>query len=101
MFKEVRLHKRKEMGNKRLGGLLPWQTIHSSSKEQEKSIAEIGEWKSEDGSVERRERERDDLQACIVVLYIRYCTITSCLSGGEIRGDCCSPRAQNLSAGFL
>lgn len=70
MFKEVRLHKRKEMGNKRLGGLLPWQTIHSSSKEQEKSSAEIGEWKSEDGSVERREREREMI--CRHVLW--FCT---------------------------
>lgn len=66
MFKEVRLHKRKEMGNKRLGGLLLWQAIHSSSKELQKRRAEIGGWKSEDGCVERRE------MICRHVLW--YCT---------------------------
>lgn len=36
LFKEVRLHKREEMGNKRLGELLVWQAIHCSSKELRK-----------------------------------------------------------------
>lgn len=51
MFKEVRLHKRGEMGNKRLGGLLLWQAIHSGSKELQRRRAEAGEWKSEDGEM--------------------------------------------------
>lgn len=68
LFKEVRLHKREEMGNKRLGGLLPWQAIHSSSKEQQKRRAEIGEWKSEDGKMSVARRE----MICRHVLW--YCT---------------------------
>lgn len=51
LFKEVRLHKRGETGNKRLGELLLWQAIHSSSKELQKRRAEIGEWKSDDGEM--------------------------------------------------
>lgn len=73
MFKEVRLHAREAMGNKRVGGLLLRQAIHSSSKHLQKGRAQIGEWKSEDEENECGE-ERDDLQACIVVLYIMYCT---------------------------
>lgn len=68
MFKEVRLHKREEMGNKRLGGLLPWQAIHSSSEELQKRRAEIGEWKSEDGKMSVAGRE----MICRHVLW--YCT---------------------------
>lgn len=79
MFKEVRLHKREEMGNKRLGGLLLRQAIHSSSKELQKSRAEIGEWKSEDGKMNVARREM------ICRHHILYCTITSCLSDSEIR----------------
>lgn len=39
------------------GGLLSWQAIHSSSKEQQKRRGEIGKWKSEDRkiSVEKEE----------------------------------------------
>lgn len=68
MFKEVRLHKREEMGNKRLGELLLWQAIHSSSKEQQKRRAEIGEWKSEDRKMSVARRE----MICRHVLW--YCT---------------------------
>lgn len=42
---------RGEMGNKRPGGLLLWQAIHSSSEVLEKGEAEIGEWRSEDGEM--------------------------------------------------
>ena len=68
MFKEVRLHKREEMGNKRLGGLLLWQAIHSSSKELQKRRAAIGEWKSEDGKMSVARGE----MICRHVLW--YCT---------------------------
>lgn len=57
LFKEVHLQKREEMGNKRLGELLPWQAIHSSSKERQKRRAKIGEWKSEDGKMSVAEGE--------------------------------------------
>lgn len=77
MFKEVHLHKREEMGNKRLGGLLLRQAIHSSCKEIQKSRAEIGEWKSEDGKMNVACREmicRHVLwhyTSCIVLYYNR------------------------------
>ena len=72
MFKEVRLHTGEEMGNKRLGGLLLWQAIHSTSKELEKRRAEIGEWKSEDAKMSvAREREGGGV-ICRHVLW--YCT---------------------------
>lgn len=74
LFKDVRLHETEAMGNKRLGGLLLRQTIHSGCKQQQRSTAEAAEWKSEDGGNECGE-ERDDLQACIAVLYIMYCTV--------------------------
>lgn len=74
LFKDVRLHEREAMGNKRLGGLLLRQTIHSGSKRQQRSRAEVVEWKSEDGGNECG-KARDDLQACIAVLYIMYCTV--------------------------
>lgn len=74
MFKDARLHEREATGNKRLGGLLPRQTIHSGCKQQRRGAAEAVEWKSEDGGNECG-RQRDDLQACIAVLYIMYCTV--------------------------
>lgn len=78
LFKDVRLHETEAMGNKRLGGLLLRQTIHSGCKQQQqqqqRSTAEAAEWKSEDGGNECGE-ERDDLQARIAVLYIMYCTV--------------------------
>lgn len=46
------------------------QTIHSSSKELQKSRAEIGEWKSEAGKMNVTRRE----MICRHVLYIIYCT---------------------------
>ncbi|CAB1449952.1 unnamed protein product [Pleuronectes platessa] len=42
LFKEVRLHKRGEMGNKRLGALLPWQAIHPGSEVLQKRKSESG-----------------------------------------------------------
>lgn len=82
--------KRGEMGNKRLGGLLLWQVIHSSSAEQRKRRGESGEWKSKDGqmSVETR---GDDLRHALWHRSSAFCIITSCLSDDEIRGICCSP----------
>lgn len=68
LFKEVHLHKREKMGNKRLGELLPWQVIHSSSKERQKRRAEIGEWKREDGNMSVADGE----MICRHVLW--YCT---------------------------
>lgn len=62
------------MGNKRLGGLLLRQTILLGCEQQQRSTAEVAEWKSEDGGNECG-KERDDLQACIAVLYIMYCTV--------------------------
>lgn len=80
MFKDARLRQTEAMGNKRLGGLFARQTIHSGCKQQRqqqqqrRSAAEAAEWKSEDGGNECGAR-RDDLQACIAVLYIMYCTV--------------------------
>lgn len=85
--------------HKRLGGLLPWQAIHSSSKEQQKRRGEIGKWKREDRKISDEEGA-NDLQACIVVLWIRYCNITSCLSGDEIRSNCYSAVTEALPADF-
>lgn len=75
LFKDVRLREREATGNKRVGGLLLRQTIHSGRKQQQQtSAAEAAEWKSEDGGNECG-KERDDLQACVAVLYIMFCTV--------------------------
>lgn len=63
LFKEVR----EEMGNKRLGGLLLWQAIHSNSTQLEKR-AEVGEWESDDRKMSVARRE----MICRLVLW--YCT---------------------------
>lgn len=90
------VHKRGEMGNKRLGGLLRWQAIHSGSVRRDRKEG----LRSEDGKMSVARWEMI-CRRCTVVLYVRYCTITSCLSGGRIRGSRCSPVAENLSADSL
>lgn len=72
LFKDVRLHRREATGNKRLGGLLLRQTIHSGCKQWRRSSAEVVEWKSEDGEMNVAGGEmicRHVLQYCTT-----YCT---------------------------
>lgn len=75
MFKDVRLHEREAMGNKRPGGLLLRQTIHSGCKRQQRSTAEVAEWKSEDGEMNVARREmicRHVLQYCTSCIVLYY-----------------------------
>lgn len=99
LFKDVRLRRREAMGNKRLGGLLLRQTIHSGCKQRRRLSLLNGRVKTGNECG----RGRDDLQACIALLYVTllYCTITSCLTDGEIREAALLQPAQSPSAAPL
>lgn len=90
MFKEVRLHEREEMGNKRLGGLLLWQAIHFSSKELQRSRAEVAERKSEDRKMNVAQIEMICRHSCCVIVHHGIVLFYNKLSDGEIRGGGCS-----------